>query len=398
MAKVAVLGFGTVGGGVVDVLSSQAERLAAAAGEALDLGYILVRRDFPDSPWRDKMVRDFSAIEEDEDVCVVAEVMGGTDDAYEYSRRAILAGKSVVTSNKALVAERGLELASLARDHQVSYLFEGSVGGGIPLLRPLFQDLAANRIDEVCGIVNGTTNYILTAMDEEDQTFAQALAQAQKLGYAEADPSADVEGLDACRKIAILADLSFGDNLDPAAVPTTGITRLERTDLELSRALGHTIKLLGRALRTAQGCMAFVEPHLVPLDHTFASIRGVMNACSVRGSSVGEVIFCGPGAGRYPTASAVVADIAAAVRNRANPLVPDLGQPHGTLVSPDGLLSPWYVRTTSQPDEIYRLFSHVRLVYASGGECGFLTSPMARETLLDRLHALDARAFCRVLR
>lgn len=397
MAKVAILGFGTVGTGVAEVLTSQADQLSSAAGEQLELGYILVRRDFPENPWSGKMIKDFSVIENDDSVRVVAEVIGGTDAAYEYSRRAILAGKSVVTSNKALVAERGLELTALAREHQVSYLFEGSVGGGIPLLRPLIQDLAANRIDEVCGIINGTTNYILSAMDEQEQTFPQALAKAQEMGYAEADPTADVEGMDACRKITILADLAFGGNLDPAAVPTVGITHLDRADLELSRSLGYTIKLLGRAIRTGDGCMVFVEPHLIPLDHTFASIHGVMNACAIRGSAVGQIIFCGPGAGRYPTASAVAADIVQAVHCKDSPVVPDLGKPHGRLVSPDGLLSPWYVRTGSEQDDIYRIFPHTKTVYSSRGECGFLTSPMSKQTLLARLNSLSVRTVCRVM-
>ena len=397
MVKYAILGFGTVGGGLAEVMEDQRERLNAAAGDEMELGYILVRRDMPDSPWRDKLVRDFSLIENDPDVAVVAEVIGGVGAAYDYSRRAILAGKSVVSSNKELVATHGMELAALAREHGVSYLFEGSVGGGIPLLRPLSRCLAANRIDQVYGILNGTTNYILTAMDEQGQDFAQALKKAQELGYAEADPTADVEGIDACRKTAILADMSFGYNLDPAGIPTTGITSVAAVDLELARTLGYTVKLLGRAARTAEGCCAFVQPHLVPLTHTLASVNGVMNACAIRGSAVGEVILCGPGAGRHPTASAVAADVADAVRHRADPMVPDLGRPGGVLAPEAELVSPWYVRADAQPDQVHSVFPGTKPVYGTTTECGFITGPMDRPALEERLKVLGGRAAWRVL-
>ncbi len=397
MVKYAILGFGTVGGGLAEVMQDQRERLAAAAGDELELGYILRRRDMSDSPWRDKQVRDFSVIENDPDVAVVAEVIGGVGAAYDYSRRAILAGKSVVSSNKELVATHGLELAALAREHGVSYLFEGSVGGGIPLLRPLSRCLAANRIDEVYGILNGTTNYILTAMDEQGQDFAEALKKAQELGYAEADPTADVEGVDACRKTAILADMSFGYNLDPANIPTTGITSVAAVDLELARALGCTVKLLGRAMRTEGGCRAFVQPHLIPLTHTLASVNGVMNACAIRGSAVGEVIMCGPGAGRHPTASAVAADIADAVRHRNDPMIPDLGRPGGVLEPEERLATPWYVRADAQPDQVRGVFPEARPVYGTTMECGFITESMDRPALEARAAALDCRAAWRVL-
>ncbi len=397
MIKYAILGFGVVGGGLAEVMADQSEKLSAAAGQPLALGHILVRHDYPDSPWRSYMTQDFSVIENDPEVAVVAEVIGGVGAAYDYSRRAILAGKSVVSSNKQLVAVHGAELAALAREHGVSYLFEGSVGGGIPLLRPLCRCLSANRIDEVYGIVNGTTNYILTAMDAQGQDFAQALKKAQELGYAEADPTADVEGIDACRKTAILADLSFGWNVDPDAIPTTGITKVAPADLELARALGYTVKLLGRAARTENGCCAFVEPHLVPLGHILASVNGVMNACAVRGSAVGEVVFCGPGAGAHPTASAVAADIADAVRHMADPMVPDLGRPGGKLAPAEELPSPWYVRAEADPEAVKALFPEAEPVYGTSRECGFITRPMPRRELETLAAAVGGRAFWRVL-
>ncbi len=397
MIKYAILGFGTVGGGLAEVMADQKEKLAAAAGQSMELGYILVRRDYPDSPWRDKLVRDFAVIESDPDVAVVAEVIGGVGAAYEYSRRAILAGKSVVSSNKELVAVHGAELAALAKEHGVSYLFEGSVGGGIPLLRPLCRCLAANRIDEVYGILNGTTNYILTAMDTQGQTFADALKKAQELGYAEADPTADVEGIDACRKTAILADLSFGGNLDVTAIPTRGITSVTPADLELAHALGYTVKLLGRAARAEDGCFAFVEPHLIPQDHILASVNGVMNACAIRGSAVGEVVLCGPGAGAHPTASAVAADIADAVRHMGSPMIPDLGAPNGKLLPAEALCSRWYVRAQCAPEDAAGAFPGAAPVYGVSGECGFITGPMDRRALEARLAAVDGRAAYRVL-
>ena len=397
MIKYAILGYGTVGAGVAEVMAEQSEKLSAAAGDRLELGYILVRRDYPGDPYADKMVKDFAVIENDPDVAVVAEVIGGVGAAYEYSRRAIMAGKSVVSSNKELVAVHGLELAALAKEKGVSYLFEGSVGGGIPILRPLTQCLAANRIDEVFGILNGTTNYILTAMDTQGQDFAEALKKAQELGYAEADPTADVEGIDACRKTAILADLSFGYNLDPGQIPTKGITSLTQADLELAGALGYTVKLLGRAVRTEQGCCAFVEPHLVPRTHLLASVHGVMNACVVRGSAVGEVMFYGPGAGKRPTASAVAADIADAARHMDHPKPVDLGQPGGVLAPAEELVSRWYVRSAVAPDMVLAVFPGAMPVYGSSQECGFITAPMTRQELDKLCEAVHARAMYRVL-
>ena len=397
MIKYAILGYGTVGSGVAEVMAEGQEKIAALVGEPVELGYILVRHDYPGDPYADKMTTDFSVIEKDPEVAIVAEVIGGAGDAYAYTKRALRAGKSVVSSNKELVAVHGADLNELARKKGVNYLFEGSVGGGIPLLRPLTQCLAANRIDEVFGILNGTTNYILTAMDAEGRSFADALASAQALGYAEADPTADVEGIDACRKTAILADLSFGYNLDPRKIPTQGITKLESADLELARALGHTVKLLGRARRAEGGCCAFVEPHLVPAEHLLASVSGVMNACVVRGSAVGEVMFYGPGAGKRPTASAVAADIVQAAQHRTHRRDTDLGKPGGVLAPADDLVSRWYVRTGADPAAIERAFPGVRPVYGSSGECGFLTEPLDRHELKKRLRPMHPAAVLRVL-
>ncbi len=397
MIKFAILGYGVVGSGVAEVMAEQREKIASVVGDAVELKSILVRHGYPGDPFADKMVTDFSLIENDPEISVVAEVIGGVGAAYEYSKRALLAGKSVVSSNKELVATHGAELNEIARRKNVNYLFEGSVGGGIPLLRPLCQCLAANRVDEVFGILNGTTNYILTAMDTEGQDFSEALQKAQELGYAEADPTADVEGIDACRKTAILADLAFGRNMDASAIPTRGITKITSADLELARALDHTIKLLGHAIRTEDGCCAFVEPHLIPLSHLLASVSGVMNACVVRGSAVGEVMFYGPGAGKRPTASAVAADIIDAAQHQAYRKDTDLGAPGGVLAPEAALISRWYVRAEAEPDEVRAVFPEAVPIYGSSGECGFLTEPLDRPALEAKLPALDARAHYRVL-
>ena len=392
MIYYAVLGYGTVGSGVAEVMAEQKEKIRRLVGEEVELKYILVRHSYPGDPHGDKMVMDFSVIENDPEVSIVAEVIGGIGDAYEYSKRALRAGKSLVSSNKELVAVHGAELNEIAREKGVCYLFEGSVGGGIPLLRPLTQCLAANRIDEVFGILNGTTNYILTAMDARGQSFQEALADAQRLGYAEADPTADVEGIDACRKTAILADLSFGWNMDPRAIPTRGITAVTTADLELAHALGYTVKLLGRAIRTEGGCCAFVEPHLIPMTHLLASVSGVMNACVVRGSAVGEVMFYGPGTGKRPTASAVAGDIVEAAQRRSFRKDTDLGRPGGVLAPANALESRWYVRMEADPEEITAVFPEAEPVYGSSWECGFLTTSMARDGLEERLARLPGEA------
>jgi len=397
MIYYAILGYGVVGSGVAEVMEEQKAKIAALVGEEVALKYILVRHDYPGDPFADKLVTDFSVIENDPEVKIVAEVIGGAGAAYDYARRALQAGKSVVSSNKELVATHGDELSALARAHGVNYLFEGSVGGGIPILRPLVQCLAANRIDEVFGILNGTTNYILTAMDTQGQSFDEALKKAQELGYAEADPTADVEGIDACRKTAILADLSFGRFMDAGAIPTQGITKLTTADLELAHALGYTVKLLGRAIRTEDGCRAFVEPHLIPLEHLLASVGGVMNACVVRGSAVGEVMFYGPGAGKRPTASAVAADIVDAAQHQAYRKDTDLGASGGVLAPEAALSSRWYVRALADHNEIARAFPGAAPVYGSSQECGFITEPMDRPALEAKLPAVNARAAYRVL-
>ena len=284
MAKVALLGFGVVGSGVAEVLKENRETIARRVGEEVELKYILVRRDFPGSPFGPLMVRDFGEIETDRSVDVVVEAMGGVEAALDYTRRALTAGKSVVTANKELVATHGQELMELAFRHGCGYYYEASVGGGVPIIRPLRQCLTADRVTGVWGILNGTTNYILTRMIRGGLSFDAALAEAQEKGYAEADPTADIEGIDTCRKVCILASLAFGRHIFPHQVPTRGITGVTLTDVACARKAGCQIKLLGRTLEGEDGRVrAFVEPHLVREEAPLAGVEDVFNAITVRG-------------------------------------------------------------------------------------------------------------------
>ena len=346
MLKVAIMGHGTVGSGVYDVFAQNAAQIAKAVGEEVEVKYVLDLRDFSKLSYADKFVTDFSVIENDPEVCVVAEVMGGVGAAYEFSKRCLKAGKSVCTSNKELVAVHGEELLALAKEHNVNYLFEASVGGGIPLIRPMMQCLAANQIEEICGILNGTTNYILSQMIHNGVAFDDALRQAQKMGYAENDPTADIEGHDACRKICILSDLAFGDKIDPDEVSCQGISGITLGDVAAASELGYVIKLIGRAKRTESGkIFAFVAPHLVPKTSPLACVEDVFNGILVTGNMVGELMFYGQGAGKHATASAVVADMMDAIAHREKRRPVEWGDGSRKLLLPiDQLESAWYVR------------------------------------------------------
>lgn len=308
---VAVMGYGTVGSGVVEVFNKNHDSIVRrSTRDSLDLKYILDLRDFPGDPNEDKFIKDFNIILNDADVKIVVETMGGLHPAFEFVSSLLKAGKSVVTSNKELVAAKGYELLTLAEENNVNFLFEASVGGGIPIIRPITQCLAANEIDEIAGILNGTTNFILTMMIEKNMTFADALKLAQDNGYAEKDPTADIEGHDACRKICILASLCFGKHVYPDAVYTEGITKITLEDVAYIQNYGGVIKLLGRAKRLADGKIsAVVSPAVVMHGSQLASVTDVFNAILVRGDAIGDVVFYGKGAGKLPTASAVVADV-----------------------------------------------------------------------------------------
>ncbi len=310
MSKIAIIGYGTVGSGTVELFMKNRESISKKVGKDCDIKYILDLRDFPDSPFADRMIKDFETILNDDEVTVVAEVVGGTTFAYDYTKRLLEKGKSVVTSNKALVAAKGAELIALAKQHKCNYLFEASVGGGIPILRPINKCLAGNEILQISGILNGTTNFILSKMIKDQMSFDDALKMAQELGYAEADPTADVEGEDACRKICILGSLAYGRHIYPEMVHCSGITRITLDDVEYADNAGYVIKLIGSVKKLADGKLkAIVCPRFVPKSNLLASVDDVYNAISVVGDGVGNVMFYGKGAGKLPTASAVVGDI-----------------------------------------------------------------------------------------
>jgi homoserine dehydrogenase len=322
MISIALLGFGCVGSGTAEVLTENKKLIEARLGCEYKIKYILDLRDFPDSPFGELVVHDFNTILNDPEVSVVAEMMGGSHPAYDFTKACLEAGKSVVTSNKEVVATFGVELCEIAASHGVRYMFEASVGGGIPVIRPMMTDLASNKINKINGILNGTTNFILTAMRDDGKSFADALSEAQKLGYAEANPAADVEGKDAARKTVILGAIATGKLVSPDAISTEGITKIALDDVELAQTLGYSIKLIGHAEDKDGKLLAFVSPMAVPESNPLARIDGVFNGILVNANMVGDVMFYGPGAGKLPTASAVVADIVDVIAKRDVPVTP----------------------------------------------------------------------------
>ena len=315
MINIAVMGYGTVGSGVVEVIDTNGERIAQRIGDALNVKYVLDIRDFPEDPIQEKIIHDFETIISDDEIQIVVEVMGGIEPAYTFVKRSLLAGKCVVTSNKALVAKHGAELLSIAKEKNINFLFEASVGGGIPIIRPLNSSLTADEIEEITGILNGTTNYMLTKMFYEGADYASVLKEAQQKGYAEADPTADVEGYDACRKIAILSSLAYERYFDFEDIYTEGITKISSRDIAYAKEFGNVIKLLGVAHNTEDGIEVGVYPMMISQNHPLASVRDSFNAVFVHGDAVGDVMFYGRGAGEFPTASAVVGDVIDVVRD-----------------------------------------------------------------------------------
>lgn len=318
MIKIAVMGYGVVGSGTVEVFYKNHESIVSKVGDDIDIKYILDLRDFDDSPYKDKFIKDFNIILNDPEITVAVEVIGGLNPSYNFVKSLLEAGKSVVTSNKELVAEKGAELLKIAREKNVNFFFEASVGGGIPIIRPLHHCLSANEIDDIAGILNGTTNFILTKMISEKMAFDDALKMAQQLGYAERNPSADVNGDDACRKICILASLAFGKHIYPKNVHTEGITGIMPQDVQYCNDFGGAVKLIGWASRRGDKAAVMVCPAFISSESQLSSVNDVFNAILVRGDATGDVVFYGKGAGKLPTASAVVSDIIIAAKMRDN--------------------------------------------------------------------------------
>ncbi len=394
--KVAVMGYGTVGSGVVEVIESHREMIRKrTAGGSLEVAHILDLRDFPGDPHEALFTKDFNDILNDDEVKIVAETMGGINPAFDFTMKLLKAGKSVVTSNKELVAQRGLELLRAAEESGANYLFEASVGGGIPIIRPLDQCLAANNIEGVAGILNGTTNFILTMMIEKGMAFDEALKLAQDKGYAEKDPTADVEGHDACRKVCILASLAFGKHVYPNQVLTEGITNITLEDVSYINSVGGVIKLLGQIKYIDENSIAaFVSPAVVYHGSQLASVNDVFNAILVRGDAVGDVCFYGPGAGKLPTASAVVADIIDCAKHTARRKI--FGWSDGAedyvVDYRSTVKMPFYVRAKASCADVNSAFADVKYLSRKGqpsDEVAFITDVMTENELKEKLGGID---------
>lgn len=379
--KAAVMGYGTIGSGVVEILEKNKDSIKNKAGEPIEVKYVLDIRDFSGDPIADKIVKDYSIIAQDPEISIVVETMGGVEPAYTFVKAMLEAGKHVATSNKALVADKGAELIALAREKQVNFLFEASVGGGIPIIRPINSCLTGDVIEEITGILNGTTNYMMTQMAEEGLEFDDVLKDAQSRGYAEADPTADIEGHDACRKIAILTSLVCGQQVDFEEIYTEGITKITAADIRYAKAMGRVIKLLATSKKTEEGYCAMVAPFLLSQEHPLYNVNDVFNAIFVHGNVLGDAMFYGSGAGKLPTASAVVADIVDIAKHLHKNILISWSSRKMALTDSRKSESRFFVRCTDAGEEVRKLFGNVEFVEAEGitGETGFLTGQMTEE-------------------
>ncbi|MBD5534185.1 MAG: homoserine dehydrogenase [Lachnospiraceae bacterium] len=380
MIQAAVLGYGTVGSGVVEVIEKNADMVGRNAGEEIHVKYILDLRDFPGDPHEKEVIHDFRQIMEDDEVKIVCETMGGVGAAYEFTKQALAAGKSVCTSNKELVAAHGPELLALAKEHNCNYLFEASVGGGIPIIRPIKDALTAEHIEAITGILNGTTNYILTKMEKEGADFESVLKLAQDKGYAERNPEADVEGHDACRKIAILSSLMTGKNVDYRKIYTEGITKITARDFAYAGAMGMSIKLLALSRKMGEETLAMVAPFLISEESPLHMVSGVFNAIMVKGNMLGDSMFYGRGAGKLPTASAVVADVVDCARHIGETLMCFWDAEEAALMSIDDVERKFFFRAKAGNSErLKKLFGEgLQEISLSGvtEETGYVTSVM----------------------
>ena len=393
MVYAAILGYGTVGSGVAHVLEENRDMINKKAGEAISVRYILDLRDFPGDPNEDKVVHDFDIILHDPEVSVICETMGGLEPAYTFSRKALLAGKSVCTSNKELVAAHGPELLQLARENNCNYLFEASVGGGIPIIRPMNYSLTAEKIDGITGILNGTTNYILTKMKREGADFATVLKEAQEKGYAEKNPEADVEGYDACRKIAILSSLMLGKTVHYEDIYTEGITQITVEDFRYAKELERTVKLLAISKLTDEGCFVMVAPFLISNTNPLHGIHDVYNAVFVHSNMLGDSMYYGKGAGKLPTASAVVSDVVDCARHQGKTVMCFWDAEEVKPIDYRTVVRRFFVRADSRELEETKareVFGEIAVIRLADKpqEYGFVTPPMAEQAFAERRDGL----------
>lgn len=400
MINVAVLGYGTVGSGVVEVINTNHESINKRAGQEINVKYVLDLRDFPGDPVEKILVHDYEQIVNDPEVDIVVEVMGGVEPAYTFVKKALLAGKNVCTSNKALVADKGRELMDIAREKNINFLFEASCGGGIPIIRVINSSLTGDEIDEVTGILNGTTNYMLYKMSTEGCEFDTVLKEAQKKGYAEADPTADVEGYDACRKIAILSSLAYSEYFDYKDIYTEGITKITPEDMEYAAKLGRTIKLLGTSRRNADGtCYAMVAPFLIGRDSPLYSVNDVFNAVFVHGNMLGDAMFYGSGAGKLPTASAVVGDIVDAAKHLHTNIFTNWNSTPAKLRPLDQVSGRFFVRVKKEvAEEAKEVFENAEMICLDQlpEECAFITTDMTQGEFCAKAEKLGDKVLAKI--
>lgn len=393
MINIAVLGYGTVGSGVVEVINTNYDSISKRAGQEINVKYVLDLREFPGDPVQKILVHDYDVILNDPDIKIVVEVLGGINPAYGFVKSALEKGKSVATSNKELVAAHGAELLAIAKENDVNFLFEASVGGGIPIIRPINQSLTADEIIEITGILNGTTNYILTKMSEDGLDFETVLKEAQEKGYAERNPEADVEGYDACRKIAILTSLAYGKQVDFEDIYTEGITKITKTDIAYAKALGTPIKLLGMSRMTNGTVYSMVAPFMIDESHPLVNVNGVFNGIFVSGNVLGDTMFYGRGAGKLPTASAVVADVVDAAKHQGTNIMTIWEPEKITLGSMDDFSCKFFVRVNSAvtKGEIEKRFGSVSYVEVEGvtGETAFITEKISQKDFEEKIAGLD---------
>ena len=386
MVKVAVLGYGTVGSGIVEVIKTNQDMVNKKAGDEIDVKYILDLRDFPGDPYENHVVHDVEIILNDPEVLVIAEAMGGVEPAYTFTKRALSAGKSVCTSNKELVAKHGAELIELARANKCNYMFEASVGGGIPIIRPLNASLTPERVDGITGILNGTTNYILTKMEKEGSDFDTVLKEAQDKGYAERNPEADVEGYDACRKIAILSSLIYGKNVNFEHIYTEGITKITTNDFAYAKKAGYTIKLLAMSKEVDGKYFAMVTPCMINDQNPLYFVNDVFNGILVHGNTLGNTMYYGAGAGKLPTASAVVSDIIDCVKHLGKTVFCFWDKEELTLSSMDDSVKRFFVRVKDADfAKAKEVFGDVEEIDAQiAGEKGFFTQAMSEKAFKEK--------------
>ena len=380
MISVAVMGYGTVGSGVVEIIDKNKKEINEKAGDEVSVKYILDLRDFPGDPHQDLFIKDYKILVDDPEVDIVVEAMGGIEVAYKFTKEALLNGKSVCTSNKAVVAEHGPELLKIAKEHNCTYIFEASVGGGIPIIRPLHTSFTAEKIESITGILNGTTNYMLTKMDEENCDYDEVLKEAQAKGYAEQNPEADVCGYDACRKIAILTSLSCGKTVHYQDIRTEGITNIDKADFEYAKKLNSSIKLLGLSRMENDKCMCIVAPFMVNDKHPLSMVRGVFNAIMVKGNMVGDTLFYGQGAGKLATASAIVADIVDCAVNKGK-TIECLWKDEDALLAKDSeKYFSYFVRVKKDSfEEISASLPAEKVLDSETDEIGFVSKKISEE-------------------